>query len=552
MPDPNSPVATLDYGTSRGDDAITVYFVPNGQQANAIPDEVTSDGWTQFEIDRFMAALTTISNYINVTFEQSNNPNADFQMVLDDDELGSRGLLGYFYLPPFTGYTGQQMGVFNADGYGWDSNGLQPGGLGFSTIIHEVLHGLGLDHPHEGDAVLAGLDEGATDFPFGVYGDFGLNQTVFTIMSYNGGYNGNPSNSFNYGDAMGPMALDIAMLQELYGANTTHNSGNNTYVLPDTNAANSGTGWLAIWDTGGTDTIRYDGSRNVTIDLRPATLQYEEGGGGFISAANGIAGGFTIANGVIIENAIGGSGHDLLVGNDVANTLTGNGGTDFLFGGGGNDSLYGGNGNDTIFGGTGHDYIDGGANNDTLHGNSGSDTIITSSGTNLIYGSSGADTITGGGGSDTIYGNSGNDTINGGGGSDTIYGGRGNDVLNGGNGNDILNGGMGQDTLTGGAGADTFVFDFVSDSWASRPDTITDFVSGTDRIDLSGIDADLATQGDDAFEIVTAFTENAGQIVLATSGGNTTVQIDRDGDGVAEMAILVAGVTNLTESDFFL
>ena len=51
-------------------------------------------------------------------------------------------------------------------------------------------------------------------------------------------------------------------------------------------------------------------------------------------------GGFTIAKGSKIENAIGGSGNDLIIGNALANSLTG---------GSGNDTLTGGEGADVFF-----------------------------------------------------------------------------------------------------------------------------------------------------------------------------------------------------------
>ena len=80
--------------------------------------------------------------------------------------------------------------------------------------------------------------------------------------------------------------------------------------------------------------------------------------------ANGIYGGFTIANGVVIENASSGSGNDTLTGNSGDNCLSAGGGIDSVFGGGGRDTLDGGDGNDTIDGGDGNDTIDGGADHD--------------------------------------------------------------------------------------------------------------------------------------------------------------------------------------------
>jgi cysteinyl-tRNA synthetase len=55
----------------------------------------------------------------------------------------------------------------------------------------------------------------------------------------------------------------------------------------------------------------------------------------------------------------------------------------------------------------------------------------------------------------------------------------GRDTLLGGAGDDFLAGGVGLDTLTGGDGSDTFRFGSNTET-----DRITDFVSGTDRIEL--------------------------------------------------------------------
>ena len=194
-------------------------------------------------------------------------------------------------------------------------------------------------------AVPAGLAAGL--------GDFDLSQQVFTIMSYNdgwqtspygqprsGGLTGTEVDHFGWVGTLSP--LDIAVIQDKYGVNEDTATGNDTYTLAD--ASGPGVFHQAIWDAGGIDQILYTGARDATIDLRAATLAYEEGGGGRVSFANGVFGGFTIANGVTIEDARSGSGNDDLFGNDAANRLTAGDGADHLDGGAGNDTLVGGPG----------------------------------------------------------------------------------------------------------------------------------------------------------------------------------------------------------------
>jgi hypothetical protein len=107
----------------------------------------------------------------------------------------------------------------------------------------------------------------------------------------------------------------------------------------------------------------------------------------------------------------------------------------------------------------------------------------------IIYGGAGDDTINGTGRIDLLYGGSGDDTLKGNDGDDTIYGGSGSDDINGNNGSDIIIGGYGADDLTGSNGDDHFVYLSVADSSAGQFDTITDFISGSDRIDLTALGA---------------------------------------------------------------
>lgn len=143
----------------------------------------------------------------------------------------------------------------------------------------------------------------------------------------------------------------------------------------------------------------------------------------------------------------------------------------------------------------------------------------------------------------TFTGGSGADAYQGGSQADVLNGGSGADTLSGGGGNDTIKGGVGVDLLTGGTGNDIFVFTAVGDSTFANYDTITDFGTGTDKIDLTGI-ADLWA----GFGGTTA-TSNG--YWYATSGGNTFVYGDTNGSsGSIEFAIKLTGIHTLTAGDF--
>jgi Ca2+-binding RTX toxin-like protein len=153
---------------------------------------------------------------------------------------------------------------------------------------------------------------------------------------------------------------------------------------------------------------------------------------------------------------------------------------------------------------------------------------------------------------DSITGSSGDDTLNGERGNDALTGGAGADVLRGGQGTDTLTGGGGADELTGNQGADTFRYDNVSDSSVGAADHIIDFTRGPDTIDLSGIDADTDTAGDQAFGWIggAAFSGAAGELRAESIGGIWQVSGDTDGDGGADFLILVTTASLLTGADF--
>lgn len=118
--------------------------------------------------------------------------------------------------------------------------------------------------------------------------------------------------------------------------------------------------------------------------------------------------------------------------------------------------------------------------------------IIFGNGNDRIFAGSGNDTIYGGDGADSLVGNAGNDLIRGGAGADNINAGQGDDIVFGDEGDDAILGGTGgADRLTGGLGEDRF--GIVNDgTWV---DTITDFISGTDVIVITGADMPLSAIG---------------------------------------------------------
>jgi hypothetical protein len=157
----------------------------------------------------------------------------------------------------------------------------------------------------------------------------------------------------------------------------------------------------------------------------------------------------------------------------------------------------------------------------------------------------------------TLTGTSADNTLIGMSGNDTLSGLEGNDILFGGNGNDTLIGGSGIDTLTGGAGRDIFRYLSSNDAMVDFSiETITDFVSGTDKIDLKAIDAKTGTTADDTFTFLglTAPTEaNANGVVwFSTQNGNSILYGSTNIDAVPEFQIQLTGVSSILASDLVL
>jgi hypothetical protein len=129
------------------------------------------------------------------------------------------------------------------------------------------------------------------------------------------------------------------------------------------------------------------------------------------------------------------------------------------------------------------------------------------------------------------------------------------DVIYGAGGNDFIAGGLGADSLTGASGVDTFVYFDVKDSGITRPtrDLIFDFVSGTDKIDVSAIDTNAKLANDQAFSwlgVNEAYSGQGGEIRAVTIGSDTIIEADVNGDSKTDFSIDLVGTINLVGTDF--
>ncbi len=282
----------------------------------------------------------------------------------------------------------------------------------------------------------------------------------------------------------------------------------------------------------------------------------------------------------------GNAGDDNIVAFAGDDIVIGNAGADAISAGEGGDFVSGGDGRDVIFAGVGDDQVFAGADNDIVYGDAGADRIFGDQGNDLITAGAGDDTVFGGAGDDLIVAEVGDDndvyfgdeggggtgidtldmsaatanvTINlGSGGSsngtafssqtgnDTIWG---IENVNTGSGNDTITASNAVNVMNGGAGDDTFRF---TSTTAANGDTIVTFEPG-DRIDLTGIDANIGVAGDQSFTLVNGAPTAAGELGVTfetrADGDFTVVQGNIDGNADADFTIEIAGHQNLTNAN---
>ncbi|WP_052120833.1 calcium-binding protein [Inquilinus limosus] len=327
---------------------------------------------------------------------------------------------------------------------------------------------------------------------------------------------------------------------------------------------NGGDGNDELYGGGGSNTLNGGGGDDAVTVTRtfgdPASVDIVNGGAGADTLIVDFAGAdspltFSL-NGTSGDGSVRSSSFETLI-------YTGGSGNDTVTSAAGNDQLFGYAGNDTLAGAAGTDQLDGGDGDDVLRGGSGADQLDGDAGidtasyfTSAVGVTVSLSTGKGAGGEaqgDTLAGI---EILSGSQGNDTLLGHGGANTLQGWNGNDVLTGAGGKDTLTGGAGADRFVYVGIADSVVgANADRITDFSHAQgDRIDLSAIDADWGTAGNQAFTFIGTglYSHQAGELRYAVNGADTTIAGDVNGDGTSDFHITLSGHLGLVAADFVL
>jgi serralysin len=485
---------TITFGFLDGPHTIGVYNNPN----NGFPEPSGYSPFSEAEKDVARQSMTLWDDLIPQKFVEKNGNGVD--ILLANTTTGPAQAWAYY---PGQGYK-YQSDVWTADpSVNWTNEWLGFGGYGRTTLVHEIGHTLGLSHPGDYNFGDDNNGDGVPD-PITYEGDafYAQDTKQFTIMSYfSEQKSGAQSIDVNLGilnNPQTPLISDILTIQDKYGADPTTRAGDTVYFA-NSNAGNAVYDlnanpfpYLAVYDAGGNDTFDFStANAGVFIDLRPGSFSSATAGYQTLAQANAA----TEAFNAVTDEAQGDFAlWDAPSYASWVNTVQAIGANRVL--------------NDTGVSGVGA----------TSHRN-----------VSIAYNTVIENAI-GGSARDYLYGN---DVSN---------------KLSGNGGNDVIDGAKGNDIYTGGAGADEFRISEIGFT-----DKITDFLSGTDKIRLSEIDANTGVAGNQAFTFIgnAAFSGVAGQLHTYSSGGENFLSGDVNGDGMADFTVNLGGSTVIV-SDIFL
>jgi hypothetical protein len=243
-----SPTATgLDDNSSAH--TLTYSFLtapPTGQEGMSNFQEMTTA-----QKDAVRRAFDHYSKLLNLTFTEA----TDGTGVINLGTNTQASSAGYATLPNISGEKDKAYLYLANNQSSNDDSGVQAGGYGWLTILHELGHTLGLKHPGNYNASGGGTP--------GPYLPSAEDNHQFSMMAYS------DDNATRGVNATTPMLYDVAALQYLYGANqdgTTATDGAFTFT--------AGHNYLqTLWSANGTDTIDLSQVTNANaVNLNAGTF----------------------------------------------------------------------------------------------------------------------------------------------------------------------------------------------------------------------------------------------------------------------------------------
>ncbi len=289
--------------------------------------DTANGGWTTAEQQSFINGLSLYSALAKINFTAATG-GATGQIVFTRGNAGTA-----FTNLSYDNTTGNMssanvvigtnaLSFQNITTFG-TSDTTNQGGYGWDTVLHEIGHAIGFNHP-------GNYNETADLATQQAY----YNDThQYTLMSYFGAsYSGANTvvNSISINDQT-PMLFDVAAIQQIYGANTTTLAGGDTFGFNASAAITGNTALNSVYNFSSNATpvaTLWDGGVNNTLDVsgfsQAGTVNLNAGG---FSSVDGMTSDLAIAYGTTIDTAVGGSGNTSFVVNGDSDSIRGGSGT---------------------------------------------------------------------------------------------------------------------------------------------------------------------------------------------------------------------------------